>query len=67
MNTDKQKILRALQKHYDKAVALSLDLSDHPELPYEEFESSKKIVKILSEAGFKVTYPYAGYDTAFCA
>ena len=27
MNTDKQKILRALQKHYDKAVALSLDLS----------------------------------------
>ncbi|HJD39067.1 MAG TPA: amidohydrolase [Candidatus Blautia stercoripullorum] len=67
MNINKQKILQALQKHYDKAVALSLDLSDHPELPYEEFESSKKIVKILSEAGFKVTYPYAGYHTAFCA
>ena len=66
MSIEKEQVLQALEKHYHKAVALSLDLSDHPELPYEEYESSRKIAEILKEAGFQVTYPYAGYDTAFC-
>ena len=66
MSIEKGQVLQALEKHYHKAAALSLDLSDHPELPYEEYESSRKIAEILKEAGFQVTYPYAGYDTAFC-
>ena len=66
MYIEKEQILQALEKHFPKAVALSLDLSDHPELPYEEYESSKKIAGILKDAGFQVTYPFAGYDTAFC-
>ena len=66
MQVEKNQILQALEKHFQEAIALSLDLSDHPELPYEEYESSKKIAGILEESGFQVTYPYAGYDTAFC-
>lgn len=66
MQIEKNQILQALEKHFQTATALSLDLSDHPELPYEEYQSSKKIAEILEKAGFQVTYPYAGYDTAFC-
>lgn len=57
----------AVEAHLDRAWKLSGDLRDHPELPYEEFESSRIMTEMLKEAGFKVTYPFAGYDTAFCA
>ena len=67
MSELKEKIKEAVNKHLDTAIALSKDLAEHPELPYQEFESSRKMAEILKEAGFEVTYPYAGYDTAYCA
>ena len=67
MSELKEKIEEAVNKHLDTAIALSKDLAEHPELPYQEFESSRKMAEILKEAGFEVTYPYAGYDTAYCA
>ena len=63
----KNKIQNAVCAYLDEAVKLSQDLAEHPELPYEEYESSRKMAAILGHAGFHVTYPYAGYDTAFCA
>lgn len=57
----------AVQKHYGKAVALSDDMAANPEVSGKEYESSRKIVEILQQAGFKVEYPFAGYETAFCA
>lgn len=63
----KNQVLNAVENHLSKAIQLSESLAKEPELPHQEFASSKKIVHILSEAGFEITYPYAGYETAFCA
>lgn len=63
----KEQIQKAVKHHLNEAIALSEDLAEHPELPYEEYESSRKMAQILEKSGFDVTYPYAGYDTAFCA
>lgn len=57
----------AVEKHHAAAIALSDDLYAHPELPDQEFRSSKKIVELLEEAGFAVEYPYMGFPTAFRA
>lgn len=62
-----ERIQQAVAKHLGEAEALSRELGEHPELPYQEFESSRKIAKVLKDAGFEVTYPYAGYETAFSA
>ncbi|MEG1145454.1 MAG: amidohydrolase [Clostridium sp.] len=65
-NVDTELVKTAIQKHLADAIALSDDLAAHPELSYEEFESSKKMVALLRKSGYEVTYPYLGYDTAFC-
>lgn len=67
MDIEKMPIQKAVEKHFDKAVELSHYLKEHPELPDQEFVSSKAIVEILQEAGFQITYPFAGYGTAFHA
>ena len=54
---------KAVKGHLPKALELSRSLREHPELPDQEFESSRKMVEILKEAGFEVTYPFAGYET----
>ena len=60
-------VKEAVKRHHAAAIALSEDLGDHPELPEEEFESSRKIVQLLREAGYEVEYPYLGFPTAFDA
>ncbi|MDL2272760.1 amidohydrolase, partial [Desulfovibrio sp. OttesenSCG-928-I05] len=60
------KLHDAVEKHHAAAIALSDDLFAHPELPHEEFESSRKMVEMLRQHGFEVEYPYDGYPTAFC-
>lgn len=39
----------------------------HPEVAYEEFESSARLAAFLSDNGFEVEYPAYGLDTAFAA
>lgn len=39
----------------------------HPELGMQEFVSSKYLCDQLEDAGFEVTYPYLGIETAFRA
>ena len=60
----KEKIKEAVNKHLDTAISKQRFSRAYPELPLQEFESSRKMAEILKEAGFEVTYPYAGYDTA---
>jgi amidohydrolase len=40
---------------------------DHPEVAFEEKETSAKVVDFLSANGFAVEYPAYGLDTAFAA
>ena len=63
----KSRISCSVDAHLEEAIHLSEDLAAHPELPYQEYESSRKMAELLKDAGFAVTYPYDGYDTAFCA
>lgn len=57
----------AVIRHHGTAIALSDDLAAHPELPDQEFRSSRRIVEILEQAGYEVEYPYLGWPTAFRA
>ncbi|MCI8552552.1 MAG: M20 family metallopeptidase [Lawsonibacter sp.] len=60
-------LTEAVAKHHPTAIALSDDLAAHPELPDQEFRSSKKIVELLEQGGYQVEYPYLGYETGFRA
>ncbi len=40
---------------------------DHPELAYQEFRSSERLVGMLTGYGFDVEYPAYGLETAFAA
>ena len=62
-----EKVKNAVRKHRAQALELSRYLREHPELPDQEFGSSRRIAELLKEDGFEVTYPYAGYPTAFHA
>jgi amidohydrolase len=62
-----KRVKEAVKKHHRTAVALSEDLAAHPELPHQEFESSKRIATLLTKSGFAVLYPFQGYATAFSA
>ena len=66
-NYDKALVEEKVKEHLGTALELSRYLKAHPEVADHEFGSSKKISEILSNAGFQVTYPYAGYETAFHA
>jgi len=61
----KEQIFREIDRIAPEIVAHSDDLADHPELSGAEYESSKKIVKILRKYGFEVEYPFVGIPTAF--
>jgi amidohydrolase len=66
-NELKEKVYETVEKLAPKAIALSDDLAAHPEVSEKEFESSRKHVSLLKEAGFEVEYPFDGIDTAFRA
>lgn len=56
-----------IEKHWPALVALSDELAAHPEVSGEEFESSRKIISILKNAGFEVEHPVLDIPTAFMA
>ncbi|MBP3815982.1 MAG: M20 family metallopeptidase [Firmicutes bacterium] len=63
----KDKITEVIEKNHDELIALNFDLADHPEISAQEYETSKKIVKLLEGHGFRCEYPFAGWETAFRA
>jgi amidohydrolase len=47
--------------------ALSRWMYEHPEIAYEEHETSARLAGFLGERGFEVEHPAYGLDTAFAA
>lgn len=63
----KNRLQDEISKYKEACFELNKDLADHPETSGEEYESSRKIVKLLRTEGFEVEYPFYGFDTAFFA
>ena len=63
----KERIYSEIEKNKAELTALNDDIADHPEISGEEYETSKKIVKLLDKHGYHTEYPFAGLDTAFKA
>lgn len=61
----KEQIFREIDRIAPEIITHSDDLADHPELSGAEYESSKKIVKILKKYGYEVKYPFVDIPTAF--
>jgi len=61
----KEMINCEIEKEMAAAIMLSDDLADHPEDSGKEYESCKKIVRLLESRGYRTEHPFAGYDTAF--
>ncbi len=65
--TTKETAARAFDEVEHELRDLSRWMYDHPEIAFEEFETSARLVDYLSEKGFAVEYPAYGLDTAFAA
>lgn len=59
------KLLNDKEKFKKIAFDLNLELANNPELPSEEYESSKKIIDILKSNKIDVEEQYCGIETAF--
>lgn len=60
-----RKLLDTKEKFQEEAFDLNFDLADNPELPSQEFRSSKKIIQILKKHGIKVEEKPLDIETAF--
>lgn len=63
----RERLFLAVEGLAPEAIVLSDDIGRNPETGDKEFESSKKHVALLREAGYEVEYPFAGIPTAFIA
>lgn len=61
----KTKIDQNIKKYHAEMITLSDNIADNPELPGQEFETSKKVVSLLRRHGYDVEYPFAGSKSAF--
>ncbi len=59
------------EQHFSEVEKDLIDIShwmyEHPEIAFQEFETSAKLAAYLSDQGFDVEYPAYGIDTAFVA
>lgn len=62
-----QELLQAEEAISSQIEEISEFIYQHPELGMQEFVSSKYLCDQLEDAGFEVTYPYLGIETAFRA
>lgn len=60
-----EKLLKSIDKFKEEAYALNFDLAENPEISEKEFESSKKIVKLLKKHGIDAELNFCGFETAF--
>ncbi len=63
----KERVRSRLEDLEGRLIALSRWMYENPEVAYQEHESSRRLVELLSEAGFEVEYPAFGLETAFAA
>ena len=52
---------------YDQLREISRWMYHHPEVAFQEHESSRRLVEFLGSNGFEVEYPAYGLETAFAA
>ena len=65
--TPKARAFESIGDARDELVEISHWMYHHPEVAYEEHESSARLVAFLQTHGFEVEYPAYGLDTAFAA
>lgn len=65
--TAKDSATRSLESVRPDLERISHWMYEHPEVAYEEYESSSRLVEFLRGVGFDVEYPAYGLDTAFAA
>jgi amidohydrolase len=65
--TPKARAFESIGAAREELVEISHWMYHHPEVAYEEHESSARLVKFLSAHGFDVEYPAYGLETAFAA
>lgn len=63
----KEKVLEIINKLTPELNELSLQIYNHPELGYEEYNSCKLHKDILKKYGFNVTDDFSGVETGFKA
>lgn len=61
----KEWIERFISEKKNELTAVSDFIWDHPEIRFEEFESSRKLMDVLSKEGFNVQDKLANIETAF--
>lgn len=61
----KEALSQKINEKLADLIALNDDLADHPEIGGQEFRTSKAIVKVLEDNGFKVEMPFDNLETAF--
>lgn len=66
-NSLKQRAQQTIQEHGSILTQLAKDLHENPEIGWQEHQSSKRVGDVLESAGFEVTQPYLGLETAFHA
>ncbi|MDF7662647.1 M20 family metallopeptidase [Erwiniaceae bacterium L1_54_6] len=67
MTEQKQKIIYAVEAIRDAMSALAREIHGDPELSFQEHRAAQRLQAPLAAAGFALTQPLAGLDTAFCA
>lgn len=65
MSEAKQRVRRRVGEATESLREISHWMYHNPEIAYQEHESSARLVAYLKEAGFEVTYPAYGFETAF--
>ena len=63
----KEQVRENLDGVLDSLRGISRWMYENPELAYEEYKSSARLVEFLAGSGFNVEYPSHGLDTAFAA
>ncbi|MEV5959034.1 M20 family metallopeptidase [Streptomyces sp. NPDC051987] len=67
MGTLKEAARSEVDRHAAKLIALSERLHADPETAWEEHRAAAAVPQLLEHAGFDITSPYLGLDTAFYA
>lgn len=63
----KQRALSAFESVEAELKEISRWMYEHPEIAFQEHESSRRLAEFLGAHGFAVEYPAYGLDTAFAA
>lgn len=63
----KQRAQQTITQHQDTLLELARELHRNPEVGWQEHRSSARVANVLAGAGFEVTQPYLGLETAFHA